>query len=51
MKTKTYEDFQAKWPSLFRDVYCGFSLPDGWNRMVWDMCSLLGNFIETNPGM
>lgn len=36
-----FEDFQKRWPNIFKDVYCGFSLPKGWNTIVWKLCERL----------
>jgi len=35
------ERFRERWPSMFAQVYCGFSLPEGWETIVWKLCERL----------
>ncbi len=37
------ETFQAKWPKMFANVYCGFHLPKGWTKLVWELCEQLSD--------
>lgn len=37
----TFEEFKARWPNMFKEVRCGFSLPKGWGPIVWKMCENL----------
>lgn len=30
--------FKRRWPLYFSNVYCGFSLPEGWRDIVWKLC-------------
>jgi len=46
---KTFKDFKEKWPDMFENVYCGFSLPVGWTELVWRLCSLIDWRINGNP--
>ena len=31
---------------MFRDVSCGFYLPDGWEKIVWDLCEKIAPLVE-----
>ena len=33
-----FEEFIAEWPEMFKDVRCGFYLPEGWIHIVWTLC-------------
>ena len=48
-KDYSYEEFHAKWPRMFRDVYCGFGLPKGWGPLVWNLCKLIDHHVNGNP--
>jgi len=41
MAAKTFEDFQAAFPKLYREVRCGFSCPEGWLDIVWRLSEQL----------
>jgi hypothetical protein len=38
---KTFADFQAAFPKLYREVRCGFSCPEGWLDIVWRLSEKL----------
>jgi hypothetical protein len=34
----SFDEFKTRWPDMFANVYCGFSLPRGWGPFVWRLC-------------
>lgn len=38
---KTFEDFRAAFPKLYREVRCGWSCPEGWLELVWRLSEQL----------
>lgn len=38
MKEYSLEEFQAEFPGMFDNVYCGFNLPRGWGEIVRKGC-------------
>ena len=40
------QKFTEKWPEFFRDIQCGFYLPDEWEADVWRMCNELQEVLE-----
>ncbi len=44
-----YQKFKARFPTLFpKDPECGFWLPIGWEKLVWELCKELETFISEN---
>ena len=43
MKERDFAEWQAAFPGMFDNVYCGFALPLGWTEIVWKGCQALAN--------
>jgi len=35
------ESFAKRWPEFFRDVSCGYDIPDEWERVLWHLCAAI----------
>ena len=50
MTCPEFEDFQKDFPNLFREYpRCGFSLPNGWVKLVRSLCGVLEYHIARMP--
>ena len=38
---KSFEDFYAAFPALYRNVRCGFECPPGWEKLLWELSEKL----------
>lgn len=43
---KNAEDFKQEFPELLRDVRCDFSLPPGWDFLVWEALASIKHHVK-----
>ncbi len=38
--------FREQWPEMFRDVRCGFELPERWEGLVWELSGQIAHILD-----